>query len=344
MKKYNDASISKDFLEVGEWLIKQEIKVYVQPEVHEKEFNQFPPFDIAKMGDKVDFMVVLGGDGTLLYLASLFQGEISIPPCISFARGSLGFLTPFEFQNYEKLLTQFMKAGKPHWINIRMRLRAKVYRRRKESSNTNSLCNTGNIWGNNDNKNNHDQKMEDKDKEIQCYSTIYNVENDIDNLYEVVYDKNGLNEVLIERSGAMSAMIMLELHVNRKMVTHVQADGLIISTPTGSTAYSVSAGGSLIAPNVPCIGLTPICPHTLSFRPVIVSDSSIIHITIPENARTYPKITLDGKFPFQLEQTDIIQIQASKYPLSTFKENEFQHEWWSGLTEKFNWNVRELQK
>ena len=73
MKKYNDSCISKDFLEVAEWLTKQEIKVYIQPEVHEKEFNQFAPFDIPKMGNQVDFMVVLGGDGTLLYLASLFQ-------------------------------------------------------------------------------------------------------------------------------------------------------------------------------------------------------------------------------------------------------------------------------
>merc|ERR1712228_131059 len=105
-----------------------------------------------------------------------------------------------------------------------------------------------------------------------------------------------------------------------------------------------SAGGSLIAPNVPGIGLTPICPHTLSFRPVVIADSSVIHVTIPKIARSYPKITLDGKFAFELRQTDIIQIQQSKYPLPTFKLNEFQHEWWGGLVEKFNWNVRELQK
>ena len=70
----------------------------------------------------------------------------------------------------------------------------------------------------------------------------------------------------------------------------------------------------------------------------------MIHVTLHRNARTFPKITLDGKFPFELERGDIVQIQASKYPVPTFKLEEFQREWWSGLVEKFNWNVRELQK
>ena len=57
-----------------------------------------------------------------------------------------------------------------------------------------------------------------------------------------------------------------------------------------------------------------------------------------------PKVTLDGKFPYTLQQSDIVVIQASKFPLPTFKQEDFQHEWWGGLVEKFNWNVRELQK
>merc|ERR1739842_145747 len=118
----------------------------------------------------------------------------------------------------------------------------------------------------------------------------------------------------------------------------------ILSTPTGSTAYSVSAGGALIAPNVPCIGLTPICPHTLSFRPVVVADSSVIHLFVPKIARSCPKITLDGKFGFDLQKGDIVEIRRSKYPLPTFKMKQFQHEWWGGLVEKFNWNVRKLQE
>ena len=305
---------------MANWLTEdQGIEVYVQRVVHENEFNQFKAFDTDNMGQSIDFMIVLGGDGTLLYLTSLFQGSSTIPPTISFARGSLGFLTPFEFASYKKILTEFLKPSDPHWINIRMRLNAKVFRRRQQSG--------------------AGDKEEEEKVENVC---IYNVDNDIDNLYECVYDKHGLNEVLIERKGM--GMIMMELHVNRKLVSHVQADGLIISTPTGSTAYSVSAGGSLIAPNVPCIGLTPICPHTLSFRPVVIADSSIIHLMIPKVSHGYPKIALDGKFRFELQPTDIIQIQQSKYPLPTFKLKEYQHEWWGGLVGKFNWNVRELQK
>ena len=350
VKKHNDTDITKDFKEVTKWLKDKGIKVYIQKAVHDNEgFDEYEPFDINKMGEKVDFMVVLGGDGTLLYLASLFQDQVSIPPVISFARGSLGFLTPFEFTDYKEILTQIMRPKQPHWINIRMRLRAKVFRKRKQSQNNQESTVTDNQSDKKEekeeeNENNENDETENEQKSMDLgYGSIYDVESDVDNIYDVVYNRQGLNEVLIERS-KVSAMIMLELHVNRKKVTYVQADGLIISTPTGSTAYSVSAGGSLIAPNVPCIGLTPICPHTLSFRPVVVSDSSIIHITIPQNARASPQISLDGKAEFQLEKGDIVQIQASKFPLSTFKIQEYQHEWWGGLTTKFNWNVRELQK
>ena len=388
LKKYRDKSISSDFLELANWLTQEkEITVYVEPEVHDQEFPQFEAFDVVNVGVNIDFIVVLGGDGTLLYLASLFQKSVSIPPIISFARGSLGFLTPFEFKNHRKILNTLTTPSEPHWVSIRMRLRAKVFRRRKidkksaEEIHSNSDSKTLGtesiikhlsemiyILGTKNGEVQHeldhevdpelDEELtsehgtEEKVDNVQPIehpkptkpTNIYDVSLGIDDRYHCVYDKQALNEVLIERNGRVTAMIMLELHVNRKPVTTVQADGLIISTPTGSTAYSVSAGGSLIAPNVPCIGLTPICPHTLSFRPVVVADSSVIHVNVHQNARTLPKITLDGKFPLELERGDIIQIEASKYPVPTFKLEEFQHEWWTGLVEKFNWNVREIQK
>ena len=366
IKHHRDKSISLDFLELANWLKTEKgIRIFVEPKVHDQEFPQFEAFDAFNVGANIDFVVVLGGDGTLLFLASLFQETASIPPVISFARGSLGFLTPFEFKDYRQILETLTTPSEPHWVSIRMRLRAKVFRRRKAVKSVNSDNSQLNMSGHAksqkpqckvtevidsilklvDLEQGTDQK-EEAQSECDGMECLDNIDADlgIDSRYEMVYDKQGLNEVLIERNGSVTAMIMMELHVNRKRVTTVQADGLIISTPTGSTAYSVSAGGSLIAPNVPCIGLTPICPHTLSFRPVVVADSSVIHVTLHRNARTFPKITLDGKFPFELERGDIVQIQASKYPVPTFKLEEFQREWWSGLVEKFNWNVRELQK
>ena len=80
-------------------------------------------------------------------------------------------------------------------------------------------------------------------------------------------------------------MTMIDAYVNGAFLTTVQADGIIIATPTGSTAYSLSAGGPIVAPSVPCILFTPVCPHTLSFRPLIFPDSSIIRLQVPDDAR-----------------------------------------------------------
>jgi len=347
VKKVGDKSVSSDFEELALWLRNEKgVRIYVEARVHDEEFPEFEPFDVDSMGSRIDFIVVLGGDGTLLFTASLFQNTAAVPPIISFARGSLGFLTPFEFKNHRQILSTLTAPNEPHWVSVRMRLRAKVFRRKKavESQNvafpeTTELSDGVKTQKQLVSEHGVEQKSDGVDS-----ANIYAVGLGVDDDYQCIYDQQALNEVLIERTGSVTAMIMLEVHVDRKRVTTVQADGLIISSPTGSTAYSVSAGGSLIAPNVPCIGLTPICPHTLSFRPVVLADSSVIHVTVHRNARTLPKISLDGKFPLEMERGDIVQIQSSQYPVPTFKLDEFQHEWWDGLVTKFNWNVRDLQK
>ena len=133
-------------------------------------------------------------------------------------------------------------------------------------------------------------------------------------------------------------MIKLNIHIDSKKITSVQADGLIISTPTGSTAYSVSAGGPLIAPTVPSFAITPICPHTLSFRPVIIPESSIIYVTVPMDARITPELSHDGKYPIKLKHGDIMVLTASNNPVSTYKQKAFQENWFYQLVSKFNWN------
>eukprot|EP00483_Globobulimina_turgida_P011765 UN11787 len=139
-------------------------------------------------------------------------------------------------------------------------------------------------------------------------------------------------------------MMTANLWIDGDKCTTIQADGMIISTPTGSTAYNISAGGSLISPTVQCIALTPICPHTLSFRPVIVSDETIIHIEIPKYARFNAIISFDGRNHINLEKGDVVEIIKCPYPVPTFKSSRFNVEWFQGLVSKFNWNLREMQK
>jgi len=147
--------------------------------------------------------------------------------------------------------------------------------------------------------------------------------------------------VLIHRT-QYDSLIQVSLDIDEKRVTEVLADGLIISTPTGSTAYSVSAGGSLVSPSVPCICITPICPHTLSFRPVIVPDSSIITISVPTWARADPLVSFDGKNQYRLARGEKVVISKSQFPMPTFKLHH--GEWFDGLTHKFHWNKRDSQQ
>jgi len=340
-----DRSVSSDFECVARWLSKEKgLRVFVERAVSSKEFPQFEAFDALKDCAIIDFIVVLGGDGTLLYSASLFQGQLAVPPIVAFARGSLGFLTPFQFKNHRQILETLTSPSEPHWVSIRMRLRAKVFRPTADDhiENVNALqtheseSECGGV--SDDGAESLDAECAQSEGKEAESASIYDVDSGLDDGFQCVFDSQGLNEVLIERKGSVTTMILLGLHVDRKRVTNVRADGLIIHSPTGSTAYSVSAGGSLIAPNVPCIGLTPICPHTLSFRPVVVADSSVIHVVVHQKTRALPKITVDGKFPFDLRPNDIVQIEASKYPVPTFKLQPFQQEWWGGLVQKLKWN------
>ena len=93
--------------------------------------------------------------------------------------------------------------------------------------------------------------------------------------------------------------------------TTYKADGLIISTPTGSTGYSLSAGGPIIHPLMSCILITPICPHTLTNRPIVVSDESIISVTLTSSFDEHVYLTLDGQVGFELAEGDSLDVRRA---------------------------------
>lgn len=146
-----------------------------------------------------------------------------------------------------------------------------------------------------------------------------------------------LNELVIDR-GPSPYVSNLELYGDDELLTVVQADGCIFSTPTGSTAYSLSAGGSLVHPDIPAILLTPICPHTLSFRPMVLSDTMALRVAVPRNSRATAYCAFDGKGRVELKQGDHVTISASQYPFPTVTRTDT--EWFDSVSRTLRWNVR----
>ncbi len=128
----------------------------------------------------------------------------------------------------------------------------------------------------------------------------------------VVGEYEALNDVVITKS-AIARMIDLDAHVDQMFVCRYKADGLIVATPTGSTAYSLSAGGPIIFPSVGCLCLTPICPHMLTNRPVIVPETSIIRITCLAEGQSF--LTIDGQVGEPLQHNDQVICRSSAHTL-----------------------------
>lgn len=233
VKKPGDAGAAHKMQEIGKWLQQHGLTVLVEQPVAHSEAKEFKAFDPAEHA--VDLAITLGGDGTVLHCASLFKEDQPMPPTLSFAMGTLGFLTPFNASMARSVLSRLLWPpwDEPIFVTLRSRKQCEVY-----------------------------------------------FEGQVQRVHRV------LNECTIDR-GASPQVVMLECFIDGRHVTTVHADALIISTPSGSTAYSMSAGGPMVAPSVPCTILTPVAPHSLSFRPLVVQETSVIEIHLPQAARSH---------------------------------------------------------
>jgi NAD+ kinase len=233
----------------------------------------FKTASLKNIGDKVDLVIVMGGDGTMLSVArSLIDVDV---PLVGVNRGRFGFLTDLRV---EDMLLQIDRILAGDFIEEpRVMLAAKV--------------------------------MRDG---------------------QVLHANYALNDVVIKSA---LRLIELEVTINEKFVHKQRADGLIISTPTGTTAYALSAGGPILHPNLHAISLVPICPHTLSNRPIAVHSDSLIEITLMQFDDA--QLSFDGQFQVVLEMGDKIIVNRAKQTISLLHPSDYCY--FDMLRNKLNW-------
>ncbi|CAN8066552.1 unnamed protein product [Agarophyton chilense] len=255
---------------------------------------------------EVDLVVCLGGDGLIFQVLHQYF-PTRVPPFVPFNMGSLGFLTPFDFDSYQDHISAIL-SGSNKTITVRMRLKCVVQRCQARP-----LC-------------------------------VHNFEqNELnDGLAHRTEEFHALNELVIDR-GPAPYLSNLEVLADDCPVTRVQADGLIVATPTGSTAYSLSSGGSMVHPSVPAILFTPICPHSLSFRPVLFPDHVTLQIKVPKDSRATAWVSFDGRNRMELMKGDKVIVSVSPWAVPTFSKKDTTNDWFASVSQCLRWNERVVQ-
>ncbi len=149
--------------------------------------------------------------------------------------------------------------------------------------------------------------------------------------------RTALNDAVVNKS-ALARMLELSVHVDDEFVSRYKADGLIVTTPTGSTAYNLSAGGPILSPTLDVIGLTPICPHTLTNRPITLSADVVVEVRL-ESQSEEVYLTLDGQQGFPLTTRDLIRIQRCPEPVRLIVEPS--RSYFQILHRKLKWGERD---
>jgi NAD+ kinase len=142
-----------------------------------------------------------------------------------------------------------------------------------------------------------------------------------------------LNDVVLSK-GASAHMIRLEIAINREFVTSLRGDGLIISTPTGSTAYSLSSGGPILNPSVHALILTPISPHTLTNRPIVIPQDVLVEVVMVSR-QDGAMVTFDGQVGMALRHRDLVEIRASEHKTRLVRLPE--RSYYEMLRKKLKW-------
>ncbi len=235
-----------------EWLRSHKVEVLIDEETQACVGVVSNALSRDALCEKIDILIVLGGDGTLLSAARALSGNRV--PILAVNLGGLGFLTSVTLDELYPLLERVL-AGK-HRTSERMMLDAEFVR-------------------------------DGQSAERQC----------------------ALNDAVANK-GALARMLDFDVSVNGDAVGRYRADGIIVATPTGSTAYSLAAGGPIVDPDLDAFIITPICPHMLTNRPLVIPGTAKVELDFAA-ADDPVYITLDGQIGFELKANDRVAITKS---------------------------------
>lgn len=243
-------------------LAEPEIAAHIEAEAASRE----------ELAERADFVVVLGGDGTLLGVARVSAARGT--PILGVNLGGLGFLTQVTVEEAQQAVDRVLKGN--YEVDHRITLEVVVERASKD--------------------------LRRMDRFI------------------------AVNDVALNR-GPLGRMLQLEVHANEQPFCTYRADGLIIATPTGSTAYALSAGGPIVFPTLGVMVLAPICPHTLSNRPIVLPDSTEleVHVNVSDHDAT---LTVDGQESSMVGAEDCIRIKRGPHGVSLVRSEHGYFEVW----------------
>ena len=241
--------------------------------------HQLPIIPAEQLKEKIDLLIVVGGDGSLLNAA-----QIAVPqglPVLGINRGRLGFLTDIPPNEFEKIET-ILKGNYKEETRFLL-----------------------------------DMKVKHNDK--------------------VIIQGIALNDVVL-LPGDIAKMIEFDVYINDEFVYHQRADGLIVATPTGSTAYALSGGGPILHPNLDAVALVPMFPHALSSRPIVIDGDSKIKISISHKNDVLPYVSHDGQPRVPLLPEGSIHIRKYKGLLRLIHPRDYNY--YDILRRKLDWERR----
>jgi NAD+ kinase len=274
--KHHHKPASTEAAKLKDWFKKRGFEVFSEEMEAEESLDELRK-RASVIPNTVDWVVVLGGDGTMLGAARRL-GRYGVP-ILGVNLGGLGFLTGIPLERLYAVINMMIEGGLE--VESRIMLENRVIR---------------------------------KGKEIICFQV--------------------LNDVVINKR-TLARIIDLDVTVNGEFLTTFRADGLIISTPTGSTAYNLSAGGPILYPTMETFVLTPICPFTLTNRPIIFPNTDVIRINMGKRSQERVILTFDGQVGFDFYSGDELIISKSEEKIKLLKPPD--HRFFEILRTKLMW-------